>query len=304
MKSGIYKITFGADWSYVGQTNNFSARWANHRSRLRDGRHYNRVMQHAWNKYGEESFAFVVLELAAENLSELEQKHLDEARKTGRCCNAAPIADPPRGWRHSDETKAAARARATGIVVSESTREKLRQLMRDRLPFSEEKKAEIAAKISAAHKGRVVTESTRELLRKARTGTKQTPEANLKRSLTQTGQKRGPEFSKKASAAKILSYQNNPDYKAKLSEALRVRHRDPKYKAIAAANLPDTRKKVGCSNGEIYASVAEASVATGVHVNTIRQRCYGRVRGGVIKLQFWFATEIPPREPVQLTLFA
>lgn len=290
MKSGIYKIAFGSDWSYIGQTNNFSARWANHRKRLRDGTHYNKIMQSAWNKYGEESFIFSVLEFASDRLSDLEQMHLDQAMRTGRCCNAAPIADPPRGWRHSESTKEAARARAKGVVITEATREKLRQAMLKRQPFSDEKKAEIAAKISAAHKGRVVSASTRELLRALKIGTTQTVESNLKRSRTQTGQKRGPEFAEKARQAKIRAYANIPDYKEKLSAALKLRHQDPKYAAISKANLPDTRRAVGCSNGETYPSIAAASAATGVHVNTIRQRCHGRVRSGNIPLQFWFAT--------------
>lgn len=289
MNSGVYKIAFGLDWAYIGQTTNFSSRWANHRKLLRAGNHWNKILQNGWNKYGESAVSFVILERAAEGLSGLEQKYIDEARAAGRCCNVALTADPPRGWRHSESTKAAARARAVGRKVSEETREKLRQAMLNRQAFSPEKKAEIAQKISAAHKGRIVSEETRNLLRQSKLGSKQTPQSNAKRSATQTGQKRGPEFSEKARQAKLLSYKTNPGYKEKLSAALKARHKDPGMRAVSIANLPDTRKSVCCSNGIVYPSIAEASRATGVHANTIRRRCHGQATSGKIKLQFWFA---------------
>lgn len=161
--------------------------------------------------------------------------------------------------------------------------------MLQRAPFPLEKKAEIARKISAAHKGKAVSETTRLLLRASRIGMKQTKESNLKRSSTLTGQKRGPEFSEKARQAKLLSYKNNPGYKEKLSLALKERHKDSAMREISIQNLPDTRKRVGCSNGQTYQSIAAASKATGIHVNTIRSRCHGRVRSGNIKIEFWFA---------------
>jgi hypothetical protein len=50
--------------AYVGSTIALSQRWAHHRSTLKKGRHHCRHLQHAWNKYGADSFDYVILERA------------------------------------------------------------------------------------------------------------------------------------------------------------------------------------------------------------------------------------------------
>lgn len=60
---GIYLITCeGNKKSYSGQTKNFHHRWSQHLSYLRNNKHNNSYMQRAYNKYGESSFSFKVLE--------------------------------------------------------------------------------------------------------------------------------------------------------------------------------------------------------------------------------------------------
>ena len=61
--SGIYKITcLVTDKVYVGSSTNIHIRWMNHRKQLRRGTHRNNYLLRAWQKYGEESFEFTVLE--------------------------------------------------------------------------------------------------------------------------------------------------------------------------------------------------------------------------------------------------
>lgn len=48
---------------YVGQTNNRNYRWYNHRRDLNRGKHRNRFLQRAWNKYGSAAFEFNTLEV-------------------------------------------------------------------------------------------------------------------------------------------------------------------------------------------------------------------------------------------------
>lgn len=49
---------------YIGSTiNPFRIRWGCHKKRLRRGIHHSRHLQAAWNKYGENSFVFSVLEV-------------------------------------------------------------------------------------------------------------------------------------------------------------------------------------------------------------------------------------------------
>jgi group I intron endonuclease len=61
---GVYKITNTVDGKvYIGSTTtNADYRWSTHRSALRTGKHYNRHLQNAWNKYGESAFTFEVVE--------------------------------------------------------------------------------------------------------------------------------------------------------------------------------------------------------------------------------------------------
>jgi len=64
MKSGVYTITNTVNGKmYVGSAQRyFSSRWSDHRRKLRSNTHYNDHLQRSWNKYGEESFRFEILE--------------------------------------------------------------------------------------------------------------------------------------------------------------------------------------------------------------------------------------------------
>lgn len=60
---GIYKIENTVNGKvYIGQSIHIELRWAEHKSELRGGYHENSHLQLAWNKYGEVSFKFSVLE--------------------------------------------------------------------------------------------------------------------------------------------------------------------------------------------------------------------------------------------------
>ena len=48
---------------YIGKTGmNFGDRWDSHKSLLRNNKHDNQYLQNAWNKYGAESFDFIIVE--------------------------------------------------------------------------------------------------------------------------------------------------------------------------------------------------------------------------------------------------
>lgn len=80
MKSGIYSISNTINGKlYVGSTNNISVRWNKHRALLRHNKHQNTHLQSAWNKYGEESFEFSIIEeCSIESLIEREQYFIDK----------------------------------------------------------------------------------------------------------------------------------------------------------------------------------------------------------------------------------
>lgn len=61
--AAIYAIRNRHDGKrYVGKTVNVTKRFSEHRSRLRAGVHANQHLQRAWNKYGEQAFAFEIIE--------------------------------------------------------------------------------------------------------------------------------------------------------------------------------------------------------------------------------------------------
>jgi group I intron endonuclease len=61
---GVYKITNTVNGKvYIGSTTiDIETRWGVHRSALRTGKHYNKHLQRAWNRYGESAFTFEVIE--------------------------------------------------------------------------------------------------------------------------------------------------------------------------------------------------------------------------------------------------
>lgn len=61
---GVYAITHdGSGCQYIGQSSDIHSRWTRHRSELRRNVHKNPLLQEAWNKYGEVSFTFSILEI-------------------------------------------------------------------------------------------------------------------------------------------------------------------------------------------------------------------------------------------------
>ena len=94
---GIYKIVHKASGKYyVGSTHNFNHRWIRqHLFCLRHNKHCNDKLQHAWNKYGEAMFEFVIVKhLPAEQLILVEQQYLDIAKdETDKCYNLSFDAD-------------------------------------------------------------------------------------------------------------------------------------------------------------------------------------------------------------------
>lgn len=68
--AGIYCITnILNNKKYVGHSNFIGKRWDNHKYKLRRGTHTNEHLQAAWDKYGESSFVFSILEKLPTDLS-------------------------------------------------------------------------------------------------------------------------------------------------------------------------------------------------------------------------------------------
>lgn len=78
-KSGVYKITNEVTGRfYIGSSIHTEQRFYDHKRDLRANEHINPILQRSWNKHGESSFTFgVIEECPAEKCIEREQHYLD-----------------------------------------------------------------------------------------------------------------------------------------------------------------------------------------------------------------------------------
>jgi group I intron endonuclease len=87
MDSGVYIIrNIINNHVYIGSASNISSRWQHHKWTANHNRHRNPHFQRAWNKYGEQSFIFNILELIVGSRMKIfsrEQYWIDEYIKDG-----------------------------------------------------------------------------------------------------------------------------------------------------------------------------------------------------------------------------
>lgn len=119
--SGVYKIVNSATGQvYIGSSANIPSRWSHHRRSLQSGGHDNSFLQNAWNKYGEGSFTFSVIEEVSDTteLIEREQHYIDSTGCTDRSVgyNLCPVAGRTKGLRYTPER----RARMSAAMVGNS----------------------------------------------------------------------------------------------------------------------------------------------------------------------------------------
>lgn len=161
MGMGIYKIINVVNNKfYVGSAVNFSRRKTRHFSELRTNRHSNLKLQNAWNKYGEKSFVFVVVEEVQDKamLLEVENRWLKEHVGNEYCYNIGVDATAPHlgmsgelsptwGMQHTEEAKARIGAASKTRIQSEAEKAKRRQTMRGHI-VATSTRAKISATLS------------------------------------------------------------------------------------------------------------------------------------------------------------
>jgi len=151
---GIYAITHVVSGKrYVGSSINILARWTGHLFALSEGTHGNRHLQHAWNKYGEESFSFAVLRhCLPQQLLTHEQRLIDERAEF----NIAPVAGSHLGCKQTEETKAKL-SRAHKISEKAKVHRANLAARKKGVPLTQEHRAAVSAglkvslKMAAAH---------------------------------------------------------------------------------------------------------------------------------------------------------
>jgi group I intron endonuclease len=118
IKSGVYRIDLGKGWFYIGSSQDLAKRDREHRRTMQNGNHFNKIVQRAFDKYGQ--YVFTVLErYPLEEIIGQEQILLDKYRSNAKCANIAAVAGAPMtGRKFSPEHRAAISAAKTGKTPS------------------------------------------------------------------------------------------------------------------------------------------------------------------------------------------
>lgn len=211
MKSSIYKIlNLINNKIYVGSAVNYDKRWAAHEFYLNKGKHPNKHIQAAWNKYGAENFEFIALELVEDKtkLLEREQYWIDTLKPEYNICKTA---GSNLGIKYSEESKKKMSAWQIGRKMSDEAKAKMSTSAKGHknslgMKHSEETRKRMSAsrigkkhskqhkiKISLSnignksHLGRSFSNEHKANLSKARLGRKLSEETKRKISIANTG---------------------------------------------------------------------------------------------------------------------
>lgn len=170
------------------------------------GKHNNRYLQAAYNKYGKEAFVYTVLEILPTtlNLNEREQYWIDKLNTVApNGYNLNPTAASAIGFKHTEETKLKWSEQRKGKIRSEEARKNIAEGHKKRKPVSDETKlkmrlAQLGSKKSEETKAKHAARMQGNDWNKGR---KQTPEEVVIRKTANLGKKRSPETLAKMVAA-------------------------------------------------------------------------------------------------------
>lgn len=159
---GIYKIVNNITHDiYIGSSANRSgmgSRFSQHKKLLRRGVHFNPRLQHAWNKYGDSNFSFVVIEFCTRALSIIREQYYFDLMKPEY--NILQFAGSRLGSKASPETL---------------------EKLKGRIPWNK------------GMKKAILPPTPEELLERERFLQESILNANIKRSLSMSGRKKDPE---------------------------------------------------------------------------------------------------------------
>lgn len=127
--SGIYKIENIVNHKiYIGQSKDIESRWEHHKWELNNHRHPNNYLQKAWDKYGEDTFIFEIVELCDESVIDVKEQEYIKLFQSLSYLNGYNLDSGGNlNKHHSQETKDKIRDKHLGKIISEETRKKISQ---------------------------------------------------------------------------------------------------------------------------------------------------------------------------------
>ena len=174
---GIYGIqNIANNKIYVGSAVDFLKRSATHKSKLKNNNHANSHLQNSWNKYGEQNFKFILLELVNDKKKLITREtywmncYKASNRKFGY--NIRRICSSNLGLKVSEKTKIKMSLAGSSRRHTEKTKAKLSQdRMGNKNPmYGKTLTQEHKNKLSKANKGKIITKKMREKISKANKG--------------------------------------------------------------------------------------------------------------------------------------
>ena len=177
--AGVYTVTSPSGGLYVGSAVHLANRWRVHRHHLRHSTHPNKILQSAWDKYGEDNLRFAVLIVCSRSDVLLyEQRAIDVLHPR---YNIVQLAGNTTGYRHTPEARTAFTAARTGVKRGPMTEEHKRrfrdaQVGKKRKPIS----AAHRQRLSEFNKTRMADPAARAHLSRLNTGKRLTEEHKRK----------------------------------------------------------------------------------------------------------------------------
>ena len=167
---GIYIITNEVDGKcYVGQVGKgkdrtFKIRWDEHLYYLKNNKHGNKHLQRSWNKYGEDSFTFDILEVI-EDVNLLNEHEIYWIDYYNSFHNGYNQTEGGEGMNkpHSEETKQKISESNKGKhreSPNEETKKKISESKKGKKPY--EMTEETKQKMSESAKGKIISEETKQ----------------------------------------------------------------------------------------------------------------------------------------------
>lgn len=220
-KSGVYLITNTVNgYVYVGSSVSLSERFSVHRSRLNLGKHSNPRLQAAWNKYGESSFTFSILEIVESTGESMKDKLLIVEKKwfdhygVGKSKTCYNILEVPYS--------------SLGRKCTKEQRERMSMAQKKAMSSTERKQlsSRILSEYNKKQKGKPKSESHKQKISDSNLGRKNSPETRRKMSEATKGKPKLSLRGRKASEETREKMRNKvigEDTRAKMSIAAKKR---------------------------------------------------------------------------------